>query len=135
VEKIRTASTHEAAGRSSPPDIPERTGDENRIAVEEVAYVGEWTPLGRAVLVQEHDETRPLRLAESALAHGYVWGRAGAGPREVARAILIDATGNEMLAERLCRPLTWEVITELPAGGFRLSKAEILGWVADRTTS
>jgi hypothetical protein len=96
----------------------------------EATYVGEWTPLGRAVVVEEDGRRRPLRMRDSAQIGGYAWGRAGSVPREVARAILTDATGNPMLAERLCRPLTWEVVSELPAGGFRLTKSEVLDWVA-----
>jgi hypothetical protein len=50
-------------------------------------------------------------------------------PREVARAILFDATGNEMLAERLCRPFTWEVVSKLPPDGFQITREDVLAWV------
>lgn len=98
----------------------------------EATYVGKWTPLGRAVFLEQDGMACPLRLSESPLAHGYAWGRTGTVPREVARAILLDATHNEMLAERLCRPLTWEVIARLPAEGFRITRTEILAWVEGR---
>jgi hypothetical protein len=101
----------------------------------EATYVGRWTPLGRAVFLEQDGAARPLRLSESALAHGYAWGRTGSVPREVARAILLDATDNEMLAERLCRPLTWEVIARLPTEGFRITRTEILAWVEDRAAA
>lgn len=96
----------------------------------EIAYVGEWTPLGRTVVIEEGERRRPLPMRDSAQIGGYAWGRAGAVPREVARAILTDATGNQMLARRLCRPLTWEVVSQLPAGGFRLTRSEVLEWVS-----
>jgi hypothetical protein len=95
----------------------------------ETAYVGGWTPLGRAVFTHADGELQALRLSQPALVRGYAWGRAGSGPREVARAILLDATGNEMLAERLCRPYTWEVISQLPTEGFRITKKEVLAWI------
>jgi hypothetical protein len=95
----------------------------------ETAYIGGWTPLGRAVFTYSDGELRPLRLAPPALVRGYAWGRAGVGPREVARAILLDATGNEMLAERLCRRYTWEVVSNLPTEGFRISKSQVLAWL------
>ena len=98
----------------------------------EVAYVGEWTPLGRTVTVEAEGVPRPLPIGEEARDGDYAWGRSGAGPREVARAILLDATGNPMLAERLCRPLTWEVIANLPAEGFRITRGEIQDWVQDQ---
>lgn len=101
-----------------------------RETTDEVAYVGELTPLGRAVFVREGGFGRPLRLAASARARGYAWGRPGASAKEVARAILIDATGNEMLAERLCRPFTWEVLSGLAPAGFRLGRNEVLAWVS-----
>jgi hypothetical protein len=95
----------------------------------EIAYVGSWTPLGRAVFRHTDGELQALRLSQPALVRGYAWGRAGSGPREVARAILLDATGNEMLAERLCRPYTWEVISQLPNDGFRITRKEVLAWI------
>ena len=98
-------------------------------------YLGRWTPLGRAVFIYSDGELRALRLAEPALVRGYAWGRAGSGPREVARAIVLDATGNEMLAERLCRPYTWEVISKLPVAGFEIAKTEVLAWVGGRSVA
>ena len=97
----------------------------------EIVYVGKATALGRAVVVERGEFGRPLALGDAALVRGYSWGRAGIGPRELARAILIDATGNEMLAERLCRPLTWEVIGNLSPDGFRLGRSEVLAWIED----
>lgn len=95
----------------------------------EVGYVGVTTAFDKAVFVDGERGLQTLRLAGSALTFGYAWGRAGSGPREVARAILIDATGNEMLAERLCRPFTWEVVAKLPSDGFRITRREVLAWV------
>jgi hypothetical protein len=109
------------------------TGTEQTPAAQatEVVYVGEWTPLGRAVVIEQGEELQPLQLAESARIRGYAWGRTGTGPREVARAMLLDATDNPMLAERLCRPLTWEVVAHLPVDGFRLTRGEIEAWIAE----
>lgn len=94
-----------------------------------VRYVGEITPFGPAVFVRQDGIGRPLRLGDRAGARGDAWGRTGLRAREVSRAILIDATENEMLAERLCRPFTWEVLSGLPPGGFQLSRKDVLAWV------
>jgi Family of unknown function (DUF6166) len=99
----------------------------------EPSYLGVTTAFGKTVFIgDEGGGLQTLRLARSALTTtGYAWGRAGPGPREVARAILIDATGNDMLAERLCRPFTWEVVSKLPADEFSITRAEVLAWVED----
>lgn len=110
----------------TPTDIPQRQPTTEPAG----AYVGEATQLGRVVVIEEGERRRALPIAEPT--RGYSWGRTGASVRELARAILIDATRNEMLAERLCRPLTWEVIAQLPADSFRLSRAEVLAWVDAR---
>jgi hypothetical protein len=113
------------------PSTPTETPTGPRHAAKaEATYVGNWTPMGRTVAVEEDGRRRALPMADSAQIGGYAWGRAGAVPREVARAILLDATGNPMLAERLCRPLTWDVVSTLPSGGFRLSRADVLTWIS-----
>jgi hypothetical protein len=99
---------------------------------EDVAYVGSSTQFGRKVSVERAGDPEPLRLAEPALTCGYAWGRSGSVPRDVARAILLDATGNEMLAERLCRPFTWEVVSALPPAEFTITRTEVLAWISDR---
>lgn len=98
----------------------------------DIAYVGAWTPLGRAVFRYRKRLFHALPLGDARAARGYVWGRVGSGPREVARAILLDATRNEMLAERLCRPYTWEVVSQLAPEGFALPREEVLNWIETR---
>ncbi|HEY8808557.1 MAG TPA: hypothetical protein VIM28_00930 [Solirubrobacterales bacterium] len=53
--------------------------------------MGVTTAFGKTVFIGDEGGLRTLRLRGSALTSGYTWGRAGPGPREVARAILIDA--------------------------------------------
>lgn len=95
----------------------------------ETMYVGGWTPLGRAVFSYRDRQFHCLPLSDGAAARGYAWGQTGSAAREVARAILLDATGNEMLAERLCRPYTWKVISRLQPGGFVLARSKVLEWI------
>lgn len=97
----------------------------------EPSYIGVTTAFDKTVFIGDAGGLQTLRLGGSALTSGYTWGRAGPGPREVARAILIDATGNEMLAERLCRPFTWEVVSKLPADEFCITRADVLAWIED----
>ena len=52
------------------------------------------------------------------------------GARELARAILYDATGSPALAERFCRELTHEVVAGLPEVAFELERSEVLDWLA-----
>lgn len=96
------------------------------------SYIGVTSTYGKTVLIGDEEGLQTLRLGGSLLTSGYTWGRAGPGPREVARAILTDATGNEMLAERLCRPFTWEVVSKLAADGFCVTRKEVLAWVESR---
>lgn len=95
----------------------------------EPSYIGVTSAFGKTVFIGDEEGLQTLPLGGSELTSGYTWGRPGPGPREVARAILTDATGNEMLAERLCRPFTWEVVSKLPANGFCITRKDVLAWV------
>ena len=99
----------------------------------EPSYIGVTTAFGKTVFIGDEEGLQTLRLlGGSELTSGYTWGRAGPGPREVARAILTNATGNEMLAERLCRPFTWEVVSKLASDSFCVTRKEVLAWVESR---
>jgi hypothetical protein len=112
-----------------PADIASEAPTEELPSTAEIVYVGKRTPFGPAVSVQQGETGRPLSL--DAGARGYSWGTAGSKPVELARGILLDATGHENLAERLCRAFTWEVVGLLPADYFRLGRNEVLAWVDD----
>jgi hypothetical protein len=94
-------------------------------------YVGEETQLGRIVWVETQGERRPLELGDGdgSPLRRYLWGRPGPAAKALARAILRDATGNPFLAERLCRPFTWEVLARLSPRSFRLTRPQVLRWV------
>jgi hypothetical protein len=94
-------------------------------------YVGEETQLGRIVWVETQGERRPLALedGDGLARRRYLWGRPGPAAKALARAILRDATGNPFLAERLCRPFTWEVLARLSPRSFRLTRPQVLRWV------
>jgi hypothetical protein len=62
----------------------------------------------------------------------YAWGRSGIGARDLARALLYDATDNAALSERYCRDFTHKVVAHLPESGFVLGRHDILGWIAER---
>ena len=93
------------------------------------AYLGTSTLIGRTAFVQHGDDRCTLPLRRSRRFKGYSWGRAGIGSRELARAILLDATGDEMLADRLCQRFTWEVVSRWSPDGFEVTGAAVLGWV------
>lgn len=109
-----------------PTGISGEASTEELPSVEEIVYVGKRTPFGPAVLVEQGEAARPLTGDR-----GYSWGTAGSKPVELARGILLDATGHERLADRLCQAFTWEVVGLLPAGFFRLGRDEVLAWVED----
>ena len=58
--------------------------------------------------------------------------RGAAGARELARALLFDATDSAVFSERYCRDFTHEVLAHLPEPEFVLGRDEILAWIAER---
>lgn len=93
-------------------------------------YVGELDYWGRRVWIEEDGARRALPYRGEGLPVGFVWSRVGIGARELSRSILLDATGNQALAERFCRELTHEVIAALPVLGFELGHEDVLAWLA-----
>jgi Family of unknown function (DUF6166) len=93
-------------------------------------YRGAADRSGRHVWVERNGVRRPLpRCGEDDIVP-YSGGRAGPGARELARAVLLDATGSIALAERFCRDLTHEVVAHLPEPEFTLERDNILTWLA-----
>jgi hypothetical protein len=95
-------------------------------------YVGESTQFGRRVVVQRRQGRVLLPYVSERSGSGFAWARGGPGARDLAQSILDDATESPALAARLCRDFTWDVIRELPAEGFALSRLEVLDWVGRR---
>lgn len=93
-------------------------------------YVGELDRGGRRVWVEDGEGHRPLPCRGEGPPGGFVWGRVGIGARELSRSILLDATGNAMLAELHCRELTHQVISRLPEPRFELDREDVLAWIA-----
>jgi hypothetical protein len=86
----------------------------------------------RHVWVEQNGVRRPLQYCGEDRAVTYAWGRTGLGARELARALLLDATGSTVLAERFCRDLTHEIVARMPEPRFALERDEILAWLTDR---
>jgi hypothetical protein len=100
-------------------------------STEETArYVGVADWWGRHVWVERDGVRRALHACGDELIAGFRWGCRGIAARELARAILADATGSPALAERWCRELTHAVIAELPRTGFELEADAVLEWLA-----
>lgn len=97
-------------------------------------YVGLADWWGRHVWIEDSGRRRTLRHRGADPFITFAWGRAGPGARELARAILCDATGEAALAERACHRLAREVIANLPQVGFTLEREEILAWCNDSDT-
>ena len=85
------------------------------------------TPFGMAVFVEKASFGRPLRMRRPDLVCGSGWNSSPEASIELARAILLDAGGDELLADRLGKRFSSEVLESLPIYGFRLSREEVAG--------
>lgn len=93
-------------------------------------YVGVADWWGFHVWIEEEDGARrALPYHGEARLASFAWGRNGLAARELARALIEDATGSPALAERHCRELTHSVVAELPVLGFELTRQDVLGWL------
>jgi hypothetical protein len=94
-----------------------------------VRYIGVADWAGCQVCVERDGVSVPLHACGDELIAGFSWGCRGIAPRELARAILADATGSPALAERYCREFTHGVVAGLPRWGFELDGAAVLRWL------
>lgn len=94
-----------------------------------VRYVGLADWWGRHVWVERGGVRSALPACGDELIAGFAWGCRGIAARELARAILADATGSTAVAERYCRELTHGVISGLPRAGFDLDRDAVLAWL------
>jgi hypothetical protein len=99
------------------------------ITTDTVRYVGVADWWGRHVWVERDGVRSVLRACGDELIAGFAWGTRGIAARELARAILADATSSPAVAERYCRELTHAVVAELPRTGFELDRATVLAWL------
>jgi Family of unknown function (DUF6166) len=95
-------------------------------------YLGVADWWGRHVWVERNGVRSSLLYCGQDGMVTYAWGRPGIGSRELARALLFDATGSAALAERFCRDLTHEVVARLPEPEFALERDDVLAWIEDR---
>jgi hypothetical protein len=72
-----------------------------------------------------------LRHRGEELIAGFSWGCRGIAARELARALLVDATGNPAVGERYCRELTHALVARLPVTGFELDRDALLRWLEE----
>jgi hypothetical protein len=94
-----------------------------------VRYVGIADWWGRHVWVEQDGVRAALHACGDDLIAGFSWGCRGIAARELARAVLADATGSPAVAERYCRELTHAMIAGLPRAGFELRRADVLAWL------
>ena len=95
-----------------------------------VRYVGIADWWGRHVWVERDGVRSALRACGDELIAAFSWGCRGIAARELARALLADATGSPAVAERFCRDLTHAVVANLPRAGFELRRDDVLAWLA-----
>ena len=100
-------------------------------ATDNVMYVGVADWWGRHVWVEEDGTRSALHACGDDLIAGFAWGTRGIAARELARAILADATGSPAVAERYCRELTHAVVAGLPRAGFELEASAVLAWLGE----
>ncbi len=99
----------------------------------EISYVAKRTPFGLAVFVERANFGRPLRLRKPELICGSGWSGSEEASRDLATAILLDAGGDEALAERLGPIFSSEVVASLPVAGFRLTRDQVVEWIDVRS--
>jgi hypothetical protein len=97
-----------------------------------VRYLGVADWWGRHVWVERNGARSALPYRGDDDLAAYAWGRPGIGARELARALLVDATGNAALGERFCRELTHQLVVDLPECEFALERDDILTWLAQQ---
>lgn len=64
---------------------------------------------------------------------GFEWGYGGSGPAQLALAILLDVLGDGDRAGDLHQSFKWAVVSNWDWAGFRITRAEVLDWVAANT--
>jgi hypothetical protein len=94
-----------------------------------VRYTGVNDWWGTHVWVESDGVRSALHACGDDLIAGFAWGCRGIAARELARAVLADATGSTAVAERYCRELTHAVIAGLPRTGFELDRDDVLAWL------
>ena len=100
-------------------------------ATDTVRYVGVADWWGRHVWIERDGVRSALHACGDELIAGLAWGCRGIAARELARAILADATGSPAVAERYCREMTHALIADLPRAGFELDRDVVLHWLDD----
>src|SRR3954451_8521040 len=94
-----------------------------------VTYVGVADWWGRHVWVECDGTRSALHACGDELIAGFAWGCRGIAARELARAILADATGSTAGAARFCRDLTHAIVSGLPRTGFEIDRDAVLAWL------
>jgi hypothetical protein len=92
-------------------------------------YLGICDWWGRHVWLERDGVRSSLPYSGHDAPVGFAWARRGLGARELARSILYDATGSPVLAERLCREFTLDVVADLPEVSFELDRDDVLSWL------
>lgn len=87
-------------------------------------YQGRRTWRGLAVTVEGAPLNPRLDLANHS-PDGFEWGHGGAGPAQLALAILADHLRDEEQAFMFHQRFKWSVIAELPRNGWTLTSGEI----------
>jgi uncharacterized protein DUF6166 len=96
---------------------------------ETVRYTGVADWWGRHVWVERDGVRSALHACGDELIAGFAWGCRGIAARELARAIIADATGSPAVAERYCREMTHALIADAPRTGFELDRDDVIGWL------
>ena len=63
---------------------------------------------------------------------GFEWNYKGSGPAQLALALLLDATGNDVFALDNYQHFKDDVVSQWPAEGFACSVGDVLRWASDR---
>lgn len=91
-----------------------------------------------AVFVEDLEQHSTLLDPRTDLIHhsdGFAWSYYGAGPAQLALAMLCKATGNDERSIALHQVFKSQIVAGIPRGPWRLSVAYVQRWVEMRTVA
>lgn len=81
------------------------------------------------VWVVDGDGVAPLAARAPTPPWIFTWGRRGVLARELAWAVLFDATADTQLADDWCCDVAGDIVARLPSEDFSLTAVDVLGWL------
>ena len=93
---------------------------------------------GQVYVIDEGNlHIRPLLPARSLEVHrfanGFSWGYNGEGPSQLALALLLEISDNEVFCKNICQQFLSEVIAKIQSTSWAIHADSIWGWIQENT--